>query len=66
MDKPNLCAAQFLIFPYTEGTLKTWAGELGLNQSRKLLDATLSEEKMTDETLSELAESGVNQHAKAA
>jgi ferritin-like metal-binding protein YciE len=48
------------------GTLKTWAGELGLNQSRKLLDTTLSEEKMTDETLTKLAESGVNQHAQAA
>jgi ferritin-like metal-binding protein YciE len=48
------------------GTLKTWAGELGLNQSVKLLDTTLSEEKKTDETLSKLAESGVNQHAQAA
>jgi ferritin-like metal-binding protein YciE len=48
------------------GTLKTWAGELGLNQSVRLLDATLAEEKKTDETLSNLAESGVNQHAQAA
>ena len=48
------------------GTLKTWASELGLNQSFKLLDTTLSEEKKTDETLSKLAESGVNQHAQAA
>lgn len=48
------------------GTLKTWANELGLNQSVKLLDITLSEEKKTDETLSKLAESGVNQHAQAA
>jgi ferritin-like metal-binding protein YciE len=48
------------------GTLKTWAKELGLNQSVKLLDITLSEEKKTDETLSKLAESGVNQHAQAA
>ena len=48
------------------GTLKTWAGELGLNQSVKLLDTTLFEEKKTDETLSKLAESGVNQHAQAA
>jgi ferritin-like metal-binding protein YciE len=48
------------------GTLKTWAGELGMNQSLKLLDNTLSEEKKTDESLSKLAESGVNQHAQAA
>src|ERR1700747_1262352 len=31
------------------GTLKTWAKELGLTQSVRLLDATLSEEKRTDE-----------------
>ena len=48
------------------GTLKTWAGELGLRQSLKLLDTTLSEEKKTDEILSRLAESEVNQHAQAA
>jgi len=48
------------------GTLKTWASELGMNQSQRLLDMTLSEEKKTDESLSKLAESGVNQHAQAA
>lgn len=48
------------------GTLKTWAAELGLDEAAKLLDATLAEEKQTDETLTELAESGVNQHAEAA
>jgi ferritin-like metal-binding protein YciE len=48
------------------GTLKTWAGELGLRQSVKLLEATLAEEKKTDATLTQLAESGVNQHAQAA
>jgi ferritin-like metal-binding protein YciE len=48
------------------GTLKTWAAELGFDQAVKLLDATLAEEKKTDETLSELAQSGVNQHAEAA
>jgi ferritin-like metal-binding protein YciE len=47
-------------------TLKTWASELGLNQAVKLLDATLAEEKMTNEALTELAENGVNQHAEAA
>ena len=48
------------------GTLKTWAMELGLKQSVKLLETTLSEEKKTDETLTKLAESEVNQHAQAA
>jgi ferritin-like metal-binding protein YciE len=48
------------------GALKTWAAELGLNQAVKLLEATLAEEKKTDETLTQLAESGVNQHAQAA
>ena len=31
-----------------------------------LLDATLAEEKKTDEALTELAQSEVNQHAQAA
>jgi ferritin-like metal-binding protein YciE len=48
------------------GTLKTWAAELGLDQAVKLLETTLSEEKKTDETLTKLAESEVNQHAQAA
>jgi ferritin-like metal-binding protein YciE len=48
------------------GTLKTWAKELGLTQSVRLLEATLSEEKKTDDTLTKLAESDVNQHAQAA
>ena len=48
------------------GTLKTWAAELGLNGAVKLLETTLSEEKKTDETLTKLAESEVNQHAQAA
>ena len=48
------------------GTLKTWAAELGLKQSVKLLETTLAEEKKTDETLTKLAESEVNQHAQAA
>jgi ferritin-like metal-binding protein YciE len=48
------------------GTLKTWAAELGLNQSVKLLEATLAEEKKTDETLTQLAEGQVNEHAQAA
>jgi ferritin-like metal-binding protein YciE len=48
------------------GTLRTWASELGLSQAAKLLETTLAEEKKTDETLSKLAASGVNQHAQAA
>ena len=48
------------------GTLKTWAMELGLKESVKLLEATLAEEKKTDETLTKLAETEVNQHAQAA
>jgi ferritin-like metal-binding protein YciE len=48
------------------GTLKTWAQELGLDQSVAMLNLTLAEEKKTDQTLTELAESSVNQHAEAA
>ena len=48
------------------GSLKTWAAELGLNQAVKLLERTLAEEKKTDETVTQLAEGQVNEHAKAA
>jgi ferritin-like metal-binding protein YciE len=48
------------------GTLKTWAQELRLGEAVKLLDTTLAEEKKTDEVLTELAETSVNQHAEAA
>jgi ferritin-like metal-binding protein YciE len=48
------------------GTLKAWARELGLNEAVSLLDATLNEEIKTDETLTEIAESAINQHAEAA
>jgi ferritin-like metal-binding protein YciE len=48
------------------GTLKTWANELGYNDAIKMLDATLNEEKNTDSTLSQIAESEVNQHAQTA
>lgn len=48
------------------GTLRTWAEELGLKESVRLLDATLSEEKKADETLTKIAKSDVNQHAEAA
>ena len=48
------------------GTLKTWAEELGHDDAVKLLDATLSEERKTNDALTELAETSVNQHAQAA
>jgi ferritin-like metal-binding protein YciE len=68
LDAALLAAAQavehYEISRY--GTLRTWAQELGLTQSVTLLDATLAEEKKTDEALTELAESNVNQHAEAA
>jgi len=48
------------------GTLKTWAGRLGLQQAVRLLDQTLTEEKSTDEALTELAEAAVNQEAQEA
>lgn len=45
------------------GTLKRWAGMLGLSDAVKLLDATLAEESNTDEALSALAEQMANQKA---
>lgn len=46
------------------GTLRTWAAELGYRDAVKLLDATLNEEKKTDASLSQLAETQVNDHAR--
>jgi ferritin-like metal-binding protein YciE len=48
------------------GTLKVWARELGLNEAVSLLQATLAEEEDTDEKLSKLAETPINQKAEAA
>lgn len=48
------------------GALKTWAKELGLDEAASLLEETLQEEKKTDEALTELAESAVNQEAQQA
>lgn len=42
------------------GTMRTWAEELGLNESVKLLQATLDEEEATDAALTELAVTAVN------
>ncbi len=46
------------------GTLKAWAGQLGMKEAAALLDATLQEEIKTDKLLSGLARNPVN--AKAA
>jgi ferritin-like metal-binding protein YciE len=46
------------------GTLRTWAEELGLAEAVMLLEATLREEKATDETLTQIAETVVNQEAQ--
>ena len=48
------------------GTLKTRADELGLKEAVKLRDQTLQEERKTDEALTELAKSAVNQKAQQA
>ena len=47
------------------GTLRTWAEELGLDDAAKLLQETLDEEEATDQALTELAETVVNQEAQA-
>jgi ferritin-like metal-binding protein YciE len=48
------------------GTLKAWANELGLNGAARLLDETQKEEEKTNKTLSQIAESAINQQAEAA
>jgi ferritin-like metal-binding protein YciE len=48
------------------GTLRSWAGKLGMRDAVKLLDATLAEEKKTDEALTQLATTIVNDMAEAA
>lgn len=48
------------------GTLKCWAEELGLDDAASLLGETLEEEEQTDEDLTALAESSVNQKAQIA
>jgi ferritin-like metal-binding protein YciE len=48
------------------GTLRAWAQQLGLKDAVRLLDETLQEESKTDETLTGLAESAVNQAAQKA
>ncbi len=48
------------------GTLKCWAGELGIDNAVVLLEATLQEEKKTDAALTSLAVSVINLQAEAA
>ena len=45
------------------GTVRTWARLLGLNEAASLLEESLDEEKETDQRLTELAESHINQAA---
>jgi ferritin-like metal-binding protein YciE len=48
------------------GTLIAWAEELGLDDAVDLLEETLEEEEATDETLTTIAKTAINQEAKAA
>jgi ferritin-like metal-binding protein YciE len=48
------------------GTLRTWAEELSLDDAASLLQETLDEEEATDQALTEIAKSAVNQEAEAA
>jgi ferritin-like metal-binding protein YciE len=46
------------------GTLVAWARQLGMTEAVQLLEETLEEEKVTDQKLTQLALSGVNQEAE--
>jgi ferritin-like metal-binding protein YciE len=48
------------------GTLIAWAEELGLDDAVSLLEETLEEEEATDEVLTEIAKTAINQQAEAA
>ena len=48
------------------GTLRTWAEELGHTDAVSLLQETLDEEEATDQALTKIAKSAVNQEAEAA
>jgi ferritin-like metal-binding protein YciE len=48
------------------GTLKAWAEQLGLDDAAELLQETLDEEEATDEALTEIAKSAINQQAEVA
>jgi ferritin-like metal-binding protein YciE len=66
MDAGLISAAQrvehYEIAAY--GTLVTWAGTSGIDGAAELLQATLDEEKLTDQKLSAIAESSVNLEAE--
>jgi ferritin-like metal-binding protein YciE len=49
-----------------DGTLIAWAEELGLEDAVSLLQDTLEEEKSTDEALTDIAKTAINQQAEAA
>ncbi len=63
LDAAIICSAQkvehYEIASY--GSAATWAGMLGRHDIKRLLGQTLQEEEETDEKLTELANSGVNQ-----
>jgi ferritin-like metal-binding protein YciE len=67
LDSGLLAAAQavehYEISRY--GTLRAWAQELELTEAVRLLEATLKEEEKTDQTLSKLAQTCVNQKAQS-
>jgi ferritin-like metal-binding protein YciE len=46
------------------GTLRTWAEKLGYDDAVTLLQATLEEEKATDQALTDIAETAVNAEAE--
>jgi ferritin-like metal-binding protein YciE len=48
------------------GALIAWAEELGLDDAVTLLEETLEEEKATDQALTEIAKTAINQQAEAA
>jgi ferritin-like metal-binding protein YciE len=48
------------------GTLIGWAEELGLEDAVSLFEETLEEEEATDEALTEIAKTAINQQAEAA
>lgn len=64
-DAGIICAAQkvehYEIATY--GTLAAWARQLNEDEIAGMLEETLNEEKEADDTLSELAESNVNEEA---
>ena len=67
MDAGLICAAQkvehYEMAAY--GCARTWAEQLGLHDVAQLLRETLDEEKETNEKLTQIAESMVNQEAAA-